>query len=366
MGSASGAQDYVLPWIKTPLLESRTLSRAAGCRIFLKLENLQPSSSFKSRGIGNLILQEVVRHGHGSAEPKSLHFYSSSGGNAGLACVTAAQSLGYPASVVVPETTDASFVAKILAAGATDVIQHGSSWKYADEYLRAEVIPRAERSGEVGVYVPPFDHQDVISGAASLVEELRQQMPDGERPDAVVCSVGGGGLLSGVMEGLDRVGWATGDDAVQVLAMETAGADSLSYSLKKGRLSELDKITSIAKTLGAVKVSADAFANAQRPNVRSVVLRDAEACMGCWRFADDERIMVEPACGVSIALAYNGKLKELVHGLTKDSKIVIVVCGGAGVSLEQLMSWRQTYGSLVEKSVPQTLDTVVSSSGSRP
>jgi L-serine/L-threonine ammonia-lyase len=130
MGS-SGMQDFSLPWIETPLLESSILSRAAGCRIFLKLENLQPASSFKSRGIGNLILQQVAHHGHGSAEPKPLHFFSSSGGNAGLAAVTAARSLGYPASVVVPETTDASFIAKIKAAGASDVIQHGSSWKFA-------------------------------------------------------------------------------------------------------------------------------------------------------------------------------------------------------------------------------------------
>ena len=68
MGS-SGMQDFTLPWIETPLLESSILSRAAGCRIFLKLENLQPASSFKSRGIGNLILQQVAHHGHGSAEP---------------------------------------------------------------------------------------------------------------------------------------------------------------------------------------------------------------------------------------------------------------------------------------------------------
>lgn len=132
MGSASGLQDFTLPWIQTPLLESSILSRAAGCRVFLKLENLQPAGSFKSRGIGNLILQQVAQHGHGSAEPKPLHFFSSSGGNAGLAAVTAARSLGYPASVVVPETTDAWFIAQIKAAGASDVIQHGSSWKFAD------------------------------------------------------------------------------------------------------------------------------------------------------------------------------------------------------------------------------------------
>jgi L-serine/L-threonine ammonia-lyase len=365
MGSAGEPKEYRLPWIQTPLIESSTLSRAAGCRIFLKLENLQPSASFKSRGIGNLILQQVAHHSHASPA-RNLHFFSSSGGNAGIACVTAARSLGYPASVVVPDSTDAAFIAKIRAAGASDVIQHGSSWKFADKYLRSEVIPKAERSGEVGIYVPPFDHEDVWQGASTMVEEIQKQMPDSERPDAIVCSVGGGGLFSGIMQGLDRVGWSTGDDAVKVLAMETDGAHSLQYSLKKGKLSEMDKITSIAKSLGAVQVCEDAFTKAQRPNVRSVVLSDAEACMGCWRLADDERILVEPACGVSVALAYDGRLMQLMKGLTQETKVVIVVCGGSGVTLDKLAEWRKTYGPAVEGLVPQTLDEVVPSSHSLP
>ncbi|KAL9123448.1 MAG: hypothetical protein Q9175_008364, partial [Cornicularia normoerica] len=89
------------PWISTPLIESAALSKAAGCRIFLKLENLQPAASFKSRGIGNLIRHALLTH----PTPHLTHFYSSSGGNAGLACVTAAHSLGRPATVVVPMTT---------------------------------------------------------------------------------------------------------------------------------------------------------------------------------------------------------------------------------------------------------------------
>ncbi|KAA6409206.1 MAG: L-serine ammonia-lyase [Lasallia pustulata] len=80
------------PWISTPLIESAALSKAAGYRIFLKLENLQPAGSFKSRGIGNLVLQAAHRSPHRS----HLHFYSSSGRNAGLACTTAARSLSSP------------------------------------------------------------------------------------------------------------------------------------------------------------------------------------------------------------------------------------------------------------------------------
>ncbi|CAF9924310.1 catabolic L-serine/threonine dehydratase [Imshaugia aleurites] len=336
--------DLPKPWVSTPLVESAALSKAAGCRIFLKLENLQPAASFKSRGIGNLIRRTLLTHPH----PHLTHFYSSSGGNAGLACVTAAHTLGRPATVVVPLTTKPLMVAKIRNAGASDVIQIGASWAEADAYLREEALGKDKN----GVYVPPFDHEDVWDGAATIVEELE------EKPDALVCSVGGGGLFSGLVRGLDRKGW--GD--VTVLALEPKGAESLHKSLEKGELVRLEKITSICTSLGATRVGEKTFEYGQRKNVRSVVLEDREAVMGCWRLADDERLLVEPACGINVALCYDGRLKKLLPELTAESKVVIVVCGGAGVTLEMLIEWREKFGLMKrettkDKEVPSTVAT---------
>ncbi|MCJ1397133.1 catabolic L-serine/threonine dehydratase [Xylographa trunciseda] len=321
------------PWIETPLLESAALSKAAGCRIFLKYENLQPSGSFKSRGIGNLILSSI------RARPTSpLHFYSSSGGNAGLACVTAARSLSYPATVVVPLSTSAFMVTKIRAAGATAVVQVGASWAEADAHLREHVLAQDPH----GVYVPPFDHPAIWAGASSMVREMKAQL-GGEEPDAVVCSVGGGGLFCGIMEGLRSEGWG----GVQVLACETEGAASLRGSLEAGELVSLDAITSIASSLGAKRVARRAFEYAREEGVRSVVLSDAQAARGCWRLADDERVMVEVACGVSVAVCYEeGLLRELVQGLGREGRVVVVVCGGSNVSLEMLMGLRERFGGV--------------------
>ncbi|OQU98164.1 hypothetical protein CLAIMM_03988 [Cladophialophora immunda] len=328
------------PWIETPLLESTILSKIAGCRIFLKLENLQPSSSFKSRGIGNLMLKSIREQSESAADDRPLHFYSSSGGNAGLACVTAATALGYASSVVVPTSTDEATIAKLLAAGASEVISHGDSWFFADQHLREVVIPAAEAKGEKGIYIHPFDHPYIWEGAGTMVEEIKKQMPEGEKPDGIVCSVGGGGLFSGIMHGLDRVGWA---DQVQVLPVETLGADSLAQSLQKKELVTLPGITSVATSLGAIRVAENAFRQAQRPAVTSVVLDDAEACAACWRFLDDERILVEPACGASVALAYDGRLKRVLKGFGPDSKVVIVVCGGSKISFDLLNTYRDRY-----------------------
>ena len=239
-------------------------------------------------------------------------------------------------------------IAKFKNAGATDVIQTGASWAEADMYLR-EVLLAKDKNG---VYVPPFDHEDVWDGAATMIEELV------EKPDAMVCSVGGGGLFCGMMRGLERRGWGH----VKVLALETRGAESLHKSLERGELVKLEEITSIATSLGATMVAEKTFEYGQKKNVRSAVLEDREAVMGCWRLADDERLLVEPACGVNVALCYAGRLKKLLPELTAESKVVIVLCGGATVTLEMLIEWRKKFGLMErettnDEEVPSTWAT---------
>ena len=245
-------------------------------------------------------------------------------------------------------------MAKITAAGASNVAQHGDSWKEADTYLREELLAKDPN----GIYVSPFDHEDIWEGHSTMITEMQQQLQErGEiAPDAVICSVGGGGLFSGVMIGLDKVGWRD----TKVLAVETWGAHSLRSALEAGELVSLKEITSIASTLGAKRVGDKTFELAQKRNVKSVVLRDAEATMGCWRLADDERLLVEPACGVSVAVCYDGRLGKLLPGLTRESKVVIVVCGGSNITLEMLMGYRKKYGWIEkemtdDRGVPSTV-----------
>ena len=132
----------------------------------MKLDNHQPSGSFKSRGVGNLCLKAFQSRlsSPRSSSSKPLKFYSSSGGNAGLAAVTAARSLGCTCTVVVPETTTQLMMDKIRAAGG-EVLQYGESWSEADEYLRA--LMKMEADTEEGVYCPPFDHEDIWEGMGS-------------------------------------------------------------------------------------------------------------------------------------------------------------------------------------------------------
>ena len=290
------------------------------------------------RGIGYLML-ESVKHGQ---SPGPTHFYSSSGGNAGLACVMAARNLERPATVVVPLTTKPLMINKIRTAGATDVIQHGESWREADAYLRESVVSQDPN----GIYITPFDSPDIWQGVSTLMDEVKDQLSTEpfSRPDLVICSVGGGGLFSGVMLGLKKQGW----EDVSVLALETKGAESLHASLAENELVTLPKITSLATSLGATRVAQNAFEQAHQKNVKSLLLSDAEAAMGCWRFADDERMIVEMACGICIAMCYDGRLEQAYPELSTESKVVIIVCGGSNVTSEILEQYKKDFGSQLQ------------------
>jgi len=284
------------------------------------------------------------------------HFFCSSGGNAGLACVHAAVALDQPSTIVVPTSTSEYMIQKLRDAGAEEVVQIGVSWFEADQHLKQVMLPKVRESGINAVYVHPFDEDDIWHGHATMVEEIADQLPTAQKhypvdqakpeqdgkiaPDAIVCSVGGGGLFSGIMEGLK----STNLTDTKVVAVETVGAASLYESLQENKLITLPAITSIATTLGARTVAKQAFAHASgNRNVRSVVMSDADAIMGCKEFLENERILVEPSCGVSLALCYTDQLREVVPELTPQSHVVVIVCGGSGISMEILDSYTKQF-----------------------
>ncbi|KFY82945.1 hypothetical protein V498_08384 [Pseudogymnoascus sp. VKM F-4517 (FW-2822)] len=189
----------------------------------------------------------------------------------------------------------AFMVVKLRALGAT-VHQAGRNWKEADTYMRESVMGQQQQQskGEEEVYVPPFDHPDIWEGASSLVPELETQMKSSGGYDGVVCSVGGGGLLVGIADGLRQAGRTK---QVGILAVETEGAASLAGSLEAGRNVTLGGITSIATSLGCVRVAERAYEVALGEGVQVAVLSDAQAAMGSVHLADMERILAEAACG---------------------------------------------------------------------
>jgi L-serine/L-threonine ammonia-lyase len=164
-------------------------------------------------------------------------------------------------------------------------------------------------------------------GHATLIDEVSAS---GLTPDAVVLSVGGGGLLCGVAEGLRRNGWGQ----VPILAVETEGAASFHEASQAGHPVQLEKITSIATSLGAKRVCDQAVQVFKEHPTRSILVSDQQALTACMRFLDDHRLLVEPACGASLALAY-----DMARELEDFNTVLMVVCGGATATLDQIRDW---------------------------
>lgn len=299
---------------ETPTLHHAGLSARLGKDIHLKMECYQPVGSFKMRGIGALCQYHVAAG--------ATHLVSSSGGNAGYAAAYAGNQLGVPVTVVVPETTSETAQARMREQGA-EVIVHGAVWNDADARAR-DIASETD-----GAYVHPFDHPAIWSGHATMIHEVADTMP---MPDAIVVAVGGGGLLAGVLHGLHHVGWQT----VPVLAVETEGAASFAATHAAGSLQRLDGITSIAKTLGALEVAPELVTWLDEHPIESIVVSDVDAVDACLRFADDCRVLVEPACGAALSLMY-----RQVDKLADYDTVLMIVCGGAGVTPGQLQAWQE-------------------------
>lgn len=298
--------------IKTPLLQSLPLSQRVGAQVWMKMEALQPGGSFKIRGVGFACEQHHARG--------AQRFISSSGGNAGLAVAYAGRRLGVPVVVVVPETTTAR-ARSLLGLEGAEVIVHGKSWFEANELARS-------LQTAADAFIHPFDDPLLWQGHASMIDEV---VADGIRPDAVVLSVGGGGLLAGIDEGLRR----NGLDSVPVYAVETEGTASLNASINAGQLVEIPAVSGVATSLAARQVCRRAYELTRERPVIPVQVTDREAVEACLAYLDDHRTLVEPACGASLAMLYGNKVS-----LAQLNNVLVIVCGGSTATIESLLNMR--------------------------
>jgi L-serine/L-threonine ammonia-lyase len=302
--------------LNTPLL--RAPPELFGDRtVWLKMDALQPSGSFKLRGVARLVQQRVAEGARAVV--------CASGGNAGMAATVAASACGVPVTIVLPQTTGAAVREAIAARGAS-VIVHGSVWDEA----HAHAVALAQDQG--AAYVHPFDDPLLWDGHATLIDEVVQS---GVVFDAVVTCVGGGGLLAGIVHGLRR----NGLHKVPVIAVETDGAASFAAALQAGHPVTLPAITSIATSLGARRVMQRVVDLAREHEIISVVVSDAQAVQACSRFADAARVLVEPACGAAIAA-----LNARPDVFARFKSPLIEVCGGMGITPSTLAQWRRDFG----------------------
>jgi threonine dehydratase len=294
----------------TPLVRSGEFSRRLEADVYFKLDVLQPTHSFKVRGAFSALtrLDEAQR---------KRGVVTASGGNHGLAVAHAASALGIPASIFLPTSATQAKLSAIRRLGP-EVVIHGAAWDDAN------VLAQRQAAEGGRTYVHPFDNADVMAGQATVMTEILDEL----RPDLVVASIGGGGLISGILSAAAHFA-----PEVRVVGVETVGADSMYRSREAGRIVELPAITSIAETLGARKTEKFQFETVMRHVSDLVTVPDEAAIRALLEILGTEKILTEPAASCSLAALLEGRVRY-AHG----ERIVVVLCGG-NIGLDQVRAW---------------------------
>ena len=212
--------------LRTPVRRSDWLSQLTGADVHLKLEVVQPTSSYKIRGAFNAALR--VREAGG--EPRLV---TASAGNHGRALAFAAHALDLPLTVFIAADAPRAKVDAIRAAGAT--------LTECRDYDAAERQAKAHAAGGGGLFISPYSHPDVIAGAGTIALEL---LDDIAGLDAVVVPIGGGGVISGIGIALEALSPAT-----RVVGVEVAASCPFTRSLAAGHLVTIDVAPSLADGL---------------------------------------------------------------------------------------------------------------------
>jgi len=281
---------------RTPLLRIAGRELGVDCaELWLKLEQLQVSGSFKARGMFNRMRADVV---------PAAGVVIASGGNAGIAVAYAARALGVRAEVFVPASSSEAKRAKLAQLGAVVTVRGAS---YADAL--AASLDRQATTGALLMHA--YDQREVVAGAGTLAAEVEA---DAGVPDRALVSVGGGGLIAGVCA------WFAGRSRIE--ALEPALAPTLAAALGAGCPVDVDVAGIAADSLGARRIGDIAWSLARRHVAASHLLADdaiRAAQLALWHGL---RLAVEPAAALPLAaLATRAVVPR------PDEKVLLVICG---------------------------------------
>jgi threonine dehydratase len=296
----------------TPTINSPVLSRELNSEIYLKLELLQYTGAFKVRGALSKML---------SLSPEEIKkgVVAFSAGNHGLGVAFAAKLFNTTAKIFVPSTISELKKNALIFWGA-DLVIAGSN----PVDLKEKALETSKQEGKI--LIPPFDDEAVIKGQATIGVELLQAVPDLE---AIVISIGGGGLISGIAEYLKAK-----NPKIDVYGVETIGAESMTVSLNAGKLTPLDNLTSIADSLGAKLVCERTLEATKRLVSEVVTVTDREAIDSLEKLINYEKVFCEPAASCTLS-AVEGPLREKIKG----RKTALLLCGG-NFSISQLKAFK--------------------------
>ncbi|MET8829267.1 threonine/serine dehydratase [Streptomyces sp. NPDC004610] len=301
--------------VRTPTVPSPGLSTLLGVEVTAKLELLQRTGSFKSRGATARLLSLT------EAE-RAAGVVAVSGGNHGIALAVMAAALEVKATVVMPRSAPARSVELARDAGASVRLTDGMAAAF-------DLVAQLRDEGLTLVH--PFDDPIVIAAQGTVGLEFADDA--GELTDVLV-SIGGGGLIAGVAAAL-----RARRPGLRVWGVETEGAQSMSEALKAGGPVSITP-SSIVTTLSAPSVSQLTYDHVAELVTEVLVVPDRDAVRGCLEFAEHAKLWVEPAAGCLLPAA-----RRILERTGPDTRLGLVVCGGNTAPAE-LATWTTRFGLL--------------------
>jgi threonine dehydratase len=288
---------------RTPLLPSAWLSSIADGNVFLKIESLNLTNSFKIRGALNAALR--LSEGIDSA---TTTIVAASAGNHGRSLALAAEELGMPCVIFTPRNAPEAKQNAIRRHGA---VLHSD----CEDYDAAEKQAKEFAEAEGGVYVSPYNHPDVIAGAGTIGLEIVETMPSF---DVLVLPLGGGGLASGV--GLAVKAAAP---KATIVGVEVEASSPFTLSLEAGRITEITPRASLADGLvGNLEPGAITFPLVKQVVDYVVTVSEEELARAMKGLATEERLIVEGAGAAAVASIIAGKASA------PGQRVIALVTGG--------------------------------------
>ena len=300
--------------IETPVLPLKSARwdglLPQGATVTVKLELFQQAGSFKARGA-------LLGIRHLDADQRAAGVVAASGGNHALGVSWAAKAAGVDALIAMPKATDPARIAGCEALGATVTLHDDMAATFA-------AMNEAAAAGRALMH--PFEADHMILGSATCGYEYATQAP---QIDSYVVPIGGGGMISGMACAIKQM-----NPVATVIGVEPYGADSMSQSFAAGEAVRIEKVATIADSLGAPLAMPLTYGVARKYVDRIVKIDDHAMLEAMDLYQQNLRITAEPACAASLA-AILGPLKDDLAG----RQVGIIACG-SNISLER-------YGALM-------------------
>jgi threonine dehydratase len=289
--------------IETPTLHSNFLSDLVGQQVYLKCENLQRTGAYKVRGAFNRMSQLT-------ASEKKQGVIAASAGNHSQGVALAAKKLGIKATVYMPIGASLPKVEATRNYGAR-VVQHGATFA---ECLKAA---QEEAKNTGAIFIPPFDHIDVVLGQGTVGLEILQQHPD---VSTIVVAIGGGGLAAGVAVAAKLAAAAQGRK-IKVIGVQSEHAAAYPASLRAGKVTEIQTTPTIADGIAVSKPGRVPFELIKKYVDKVVTVSENDIAKAILVLLERSKQVVEPAGAVAVAALMSGKAKA-------KGKTVAILSGG--------------------------------------